>query len=342
MDLKNEYFNTIGGQLGYNYYDLPGVKGQGYGFEDLDEKQQPTDKEMYKTLLKTTAILRDKAKKESKANKQHNCIYCDVTNKKRQIETHLFKKHTEELRSDLQKYLDNRKILIAPFCFTPKKGKSIFFCLPCKKFWLEEGDAISHNKTCNIDDQKQAIYDLAMSDNIFVPKIPNDAIKVDAKPKTKTELSKEYWDKQRETRKILKDELYADSLESVVDKTNHKLYLERIKKLEQDNKELKEENGKLKEDKPKLEKIYYEKKIAIQKATFEDMMKGLLVRMNKNKALDKLMNEIEHYIDKYDYNTPDFEALTYAKDIAKLGKEEHLKIKIDLSDLKSLDLNHGY
>jgi hypothetical protein len=338
MELKNEYFNTTGGHLGYNYYDLPGVVGQGYGFEDLDEKEQPNDKDMYKTKLKSLNILREKAKeegKESKANKQHKCIYCEVTGKKRPIETHLFKQHTEELRIDIQKYLDNRKTLIAPFHFSPKKGKVCYFCLPCKKFWILEGDAISHNKTCTLDEQKQAIYDLAMSDN-FVPKIANEDIYVLDKPKTKTELAKEYWDKQRATNKILKDALYEDTLESEVAKTNHRLYLERIKKLELEKKELKEENGKLKEEKPKLEKIYYEKKIAIQKSTFEDMMKGLLVRINTTKILDATINDLQHYINKYDYNTPDFEALTYAKDIAKLGREEHLKLKIDLSDLKQL------
>jgi len=339
MSLKDDYFKTTGGHLGYNYYDLPGIVGNGYGFEELDEKEQPNAKDMYKTLLKSTAILREKAKeegKESKANKQHKCIYCGVHNKKRQIETHLFKKHRLELMADLQKYLDSRKKLSAPFCFTPKCGGIRYFCLPCKKIWLDEGDAISHNKTCNIDDQKQAIYDLAMADGVFVPKMPIDAIIIDDKPKTKSEIAKEYWDKQRATKKILKDEEYADSLESVVDKTNHKLFLDRIKKLELDNKELKELNAKLKDEKPKLEKIYYEKKIAIQKATFEDMIRGLIIRFSRAKIIDAKINELEKYIDNYDYNTPDFETLTYAKDIAKLGREEHLTVKIDLSELKEL------
>jgi hypothetical protein len=339
MDLKNEYFNTTKGDLGYNYYDLPGVTGQGYGFEELDEKDQPNSKDMYKILTKTHTILAQKAKeevKESKANKQHNCIYCGVCNKKRQIETHLFKKPTEELRNDIQKYLNSRQKLTAPFHFMPKKGKICYFCLPCKKFWITEGDAISHNKTCNIDDQKQAIYDLAMSDGVFVPKIPNDAIKVDTKSRTKSDIAKEYWDKQRETKKILKDEEYADSLESVVDKVNHKLYVERIKKLEQEKKEQKETIAKLREEKPKLEKIYYEKKIAILKATFEDMIKGMLVRFSKGLIIDAKMKELEKYIDTYDYNCPDFDTLTYARDKANLGREEHLQVKIDLSDLKQL------
>lgn len=338
MELKNEYFKTTTGHLGYSYMNEPGVVGQGYGFEDLDEKEQPNDKEMYKVKLKSLNILSQIAKeegKESKDNKQHKCIYCQVTGKKRPIETHLFKKHNEELRSDLQKYLDCREKLSVPFRFTPKSGGLRYFCLPCKKFWLDEGEAIKHNKTCNIDDQKQAIYDLAMSDNVFVPKIPNDTIQVDNKSKTRTEIAKEYWDKQRATNKILKDAKYADTLESEIAKTNHKLFLERIKKLEQDIKELKEANGKLKEEKPKLEKIYYEKKIAIQKQTFESMVKGLLVRID-TKIIDRKLNDLQDYINKYDYNSPDFEALTYAKDIAKLGREEHLKLKIDLSDLKQL------
>ena len=36
------YYETMAGQKGDNYYNLHCIEGQGYGFEDLPENERPT------------------------------------------------------------------------------------------------------------------------------------------------------------------------------------------------------------------------------------------------------------------------------------------------------------
>jgi len=336
------YYETMAGQKGYNYYNLPGIEGQGYGFEELPEKEQPTSLQLYKGLCKIQAQeKKDKEEKEKNrtchSNKIFECIYCDEKGQKKKINTHIFKKHVIDIRADLVKLLETRKKIIAPISMNFRKGKKIYFCLLCNKHWYCEGDAIVHNSlgVCKIEDQVDAIYEYVAGEGN--PKVPREEMQIENTVKTKTEKEAEQRKIRKANKKLVKEIERADTLEGQVEDINNKLLIQQVKKLKEQKEELEKQIVEYKKsvEKPKTERLYHETRHSIYKQRYIDIIENIIVSYLKKDAyplITKLLRGVD--ISESDYNK-----LTYMRKAANMGEEPAFKIGVDFTkmDLKEPD-----
>lgn len=338
-EILEKYLETTRGQKGYNYYNLPGVVGQGYGFEELEEKEQATKRQIYQGLCK----MRDKEKKERKEKAEartchsqatFECLYCDEKGYKQKINSHIFKKHVEDIRKDLVKLLETRKELVAPLSMNFRKGKTIYFCLLCKKHWYSEGDAINHNRpgVCKIEDQIEAIYQYVAGEGN--PLIPRDEIKVVVKTKTKTDNTKAYWDMQREQKKLDKELAKVNSLEHEVDTINNKLLIEQNRKQKERIAELEKRNDELKKqiDKPRSERIYHETKLSMYKSLYVGVIENVAIKYTNKKA-NKFMIQ---FLKSIKLSDDDIGKLKYLRETCNMGDEPKFDFGVDTEKILNL------
>jgi hypothetical protein len=326
MSAQAEYFSITAGNKGFNYIEQPGIKGQGYGFETLPEKEQMTRAEIAKSNYKLTMDTRAKRKNRTDTNKEHQCIYCDISGYKQKIEHHIFTEHKEELKENICRLL-NRKEIIAPYHFNDnKKGILFYFCLCCKKYWLTVGPAITHNKNCSVENQMASMLDMMPTQ--IIEKVADKRIVVTSEHKT--QLSKENY----ELKKTIKGYEKAMSIEDQVSDIDNSLLITKLKK---DNELLKMENQQLKAiEKPKSEKIYFETKLAIMKQTFEALIYGIAIRSCKEDYTK--LDEIQELVDKTNYLASDIQTLSALKKAAFGNniKESDLSIKLDLNKIREI------
>lgn len=338
-DAMKKYYETTAGQKGYNYYNLPGIEGQGYGFEDLPEKEQPTSLELYRGLCKFNAQeKKDKEEKEKNrtchGNKIFECIYCNEKGQKKKINTHIFRKHIIDMRADLVRLLETRTKIIAPICMNFRKGKKIYFCLLCEKHWYCEGDAIKHNSlgVCKIEDQVNAIYEYVGGEGN--PKLPREEMEIKSIDKTKTEREAEQRNIRKANKKLIQAIQRADTLEGQVEDINNKLLIQQNKKLKEKYEELQKQIIEYKKnvEKPKTERLYHETKHSIYKQKYIDIIEYIIVAYLKKDSYPL----ITKFLKGVDISENDYNQLTYMRKSANMGEEPTFKIGVDFT---KMDLN---
>jgi len=334
-----KYIETTKGQKGYNYYNLPGVIGQGYGFEELEEKEQATKIQIYKGLCAMSDKEKKERKEKAEARTCHSqatfeCLYCDVKGYKQKINNHIFKKHVEDIRKDLVKLVETRKKLVAPISMNFRKGKTVYFCFLCKKHWYSEGDAINHNRlgVCKIEEQIEAIYQYVGTE--ANPLVPRDDIGIEIKTKTKTDSTKAYWDMQREQKKLDKELAKVNSLEHEVDTINSKLLIEQNRKQKERIAELENRYDELKKqiEKPRSERIYHETKLSIYKSLYVGVIENIAIKYT-NKKDRKFLIQFLKSIKLYDDN---IDKLKYLRETCNMGDEPKFDFGVDIEKIRDL------